>query len=293
MSLRHLTGSDDSVQQATARPSGAVAVPPDAQAQMANSIRAHLVHKQNWPARHEREHHETTTGLPDKDLPTRCARIERPRFDRVRASIAERQLDWARHNSLDTANHLAESEPSGAKPTDTGFRRRAMWLGGIAFVLLAAGVISAVAMIESSRPLPFETWARDLTQRAGGMPGITSIAAMVARQLAGTPESARVVAPTLPGHKPGEVDAALGSHARLEPSDIVIAGLGPILASAAAAERLAADLRLPRVSVPTAKVGTGAERVLHEPPRPVFKPIPVLLSRGELDEPARTELLAD
>jgi hypothetical protein len=215
------------------------------------------------------------------------ARIERPRFDRVRASITERQLDWAWHNSLDAANHLAESEPSGARPTDTGFRRRAMWLGGIAFALLAAGVIWAVAMIQSSRPVPFETWARDLTQRAGGMPGITSIAAMVARQLAGTPESARVVAPTLPAHEPGEVDAALGSHARLEPSDIVIAGLGPILASAAAAERLAADLRLPRVSVPTAKAGTGAERVLHEPPRPVFKPIPVLLSRGELDEPAR------
>jgi hypothetical protein len=288
MSLRHLTGSDGSVQHApAARPSGAVAIPPHAHAEMANSVRAHLAHKQNWPERHKRDQHDTTTGLPDKDLPTCSVPIERPRFDRLRASIAERQLGWAWHNSLDTANHLAESEPSGAKPTDARFPRRAIWFGGIAFALLAAGVISAVAMIQSSRPLPFETWVRDLTQRAGGMPGITSIAAMVARQLAGTPESARVVAPTLPAHEPGEVDAALGSHARLEPSDIVIAGLGPILASAAAAERLAADLRLPRVSVPTAKAGTGAERVLHEPPRPVFKPIPVLLSRGELDEPAR------
>ena len=288
MSLRHLTGSDGSVQHApAARLSGAVAIPPHAHAQMANSVRADRVHKQNWPARHEREHHETTTGLPDKDLPTCCARIERPRFDRVRASIAERQLAWAWHNSLDTANHLAESEPSGAKPSDTRFPRRAMWLGGIAFALLAAGVIWAVAMIESSRPLPFETWARDLRQLAGGMPGITSTVAMVARQLAGTPESARVVAPTLPDHEPGEVDAALPSHVRLEQSDIVIAGLGPILASAAAAERLAADLRLPPASVPPAKLGTGAERVLHEPPRPVFKPMLVSLPPGELDLPAR------
>jgi hypothetical protein len=288
MSLRHITGTDDSVQQAAAaRPSGIVAIRPDAHAQMANSIRAHLVHKQNWPATDERDQHETATGLPDKDLPTCCARIERPRFDRLRASIAERQLDQAWHKSPNAANYLAESGPSGAKPTDAGFPRRAKWLGGIAFALLAAGVITAVAMIQSGRPLPFETWARDLRQRAGGMPGMTSIAAMVARQLAGAPESARLVAPSLPGHEPGEVDAALGSHARLERSDIVIAGLGPILASAAAAERLAADLRLPPVSVPTAKVGTGAERVLHEPPRPVFKPMLVSLSRGELDEPAR------
>jgi len=162
-----------------------------------------------------------------------------------------------------------------------------MWLGGIAFALLAAGVITAVAMIQSSRPLPFETWAPDLRQRAGGIPGMTSMAAMVARQLAGAPERARAVAPTLPDHEPGKVDAALRSHVRVEQSDIVIAGLGPILASAAAAERLAAGLRLPPASVPPAQVGTGAERVLHEPPRPVFKPMLVSLSRGELDEPAR------
>jgi len=287
MSLRHLTGSDGSVQHApAARPSGAVAIRPHAHEQMANSVRAHLAHNQNWPARHERDQDDATTGLPDKDLPTCSARIERPRFDRLRASIAERQLDWAWHNSPDIASHLVESEPSGAKPTDTRFPWRAIWLGGVAFALLAAGVISAVAMIQSSRPLPFETWARDLRQLAGGMPGITSTVAMVARQLAGARESARVVAPTLPDQQPGEVDAALRSHVRLEPSDIVIAGLGPILASATAAERLDADLRLPPVSVPPAKVGTGAERV-HDPPRPVFKPMLASLSPGELDLPAR------
>jgi hypothetical protein len=285
MSLRHLTGSDDSVQHAPAARASPYGPMPTAQ--MANSIQAHLVHKQNGPARHKREHHETATGLPDKDLATGSARIERPRFDRVRASIAERQLAWAWHHSPDTASHLAESEPSGGKPTDTRLLRRAMWLSGIALALLAAGVISAAAMIQSSRPLPFETWARDLRQLAGGMPDITSTIAMVARQLAAPPESARVVAPTLPDHEPGEGDAALRSHVRLEQSDIVIAGLGPILASAATAERLAADLRLPPAPVPPAKLGTGAERVLHEPPRPVFKPMLVSLSPGELDVPPR------
>jgi len=104
MSLRHITGSDEPVQHApAARASGAVAIRPYAHAQMANSIRADLVHKQNWPAADERDYRETATGLPDKDLPTCCARIERPRFDRLRASIAERQLDQAWHNSPDAA----------------------------------------------------------------------------------------------------------------------------------------------------------------------------------------------
>jgi hypothetical protein len=128
-----------------------------------------------------------------------------------------------------------------------------LWLGGVASGLLAAGLISAVATVQSSRSLPFETWARDDLMHL--MPGATSTNAMVAPQLAGAPERARMVGPTLPDHQPGEVDAALGSHARLEWSDIVIAGLGPILASAAAAERLATDLRLPRYQCPRPRLG--------------------------------------
>jgi hypothetical protein len=144
---------------------------------------------------------------------------------------------------------VQQARPDRRGPSPYGPMRRRRWHRAPAFRQVAR----------------LDCRARDLRQRAGGMPGMTSIAAMVARQLAGAPESARVVAPTLPGHEPGEVDAALGSHARLERSDIVIAGLGPILASAAAAEELAADRRLLPVSVPTAKVGTG-QRVLHDPP---------------------------
>jgi hypothetical protein len=285
MSLRRLTCSDHAIRQAAAsQSSGVVGIARDSPAQMPDLIRAYLARQQNWPATHEYNRHKAATELLANDVAAGRARIERPHFAKFNASIAKQQLDWAWHHSPDCAGPPDESERIADGPADGGFSARTLWLGGIAFALLAAGMISAVATFQSSRPLPFETWAwDDLMQRAEVMPGATSANAMVARQLAG----ARVVATTVPDHEPGEVDAALGSHARLERSDIVIAGLGPILASAAAAERLAADLRLPPVSVPTAKVGTGAERVLHEPPRPVFIPMLVSLSRGELDEPAR------
>jgi hypothetical protein len=97
MSFRHLTYSDDSVQQAAAAPtSGAVTVtlPPDARAQMAKSIPAQLMHDQNGPPRHERDHPEPPPVCPTT-ISLRVAHIERPRFDRLRTSIADRQLDWA------------------------------------------------------------------------------------------------------------------------------------------------------------------------------------------------------
>ena len=263
MSFRRLTGSEHSVRQAAAaRASGAVAIRRDAHVHIANSVRAHLVHEQNWPARHERDRHDAATELLEHDVAAGRSRIERPGFARFNASIAKQQLDWAWQHSPACAGPPGESERIADGPADRGFSARTWWLGGIAFALLATGMISAVATVQSSRPLPFETWARDdLMQHADLMPGATSTNAMLARQSAGAPEGALMVAPTLPDHEPGEVDAALG---RLERSDVVIAGLGPILASAAAAERLAADLRLPAVSVPTPKVGTGAER--HDRP---------------------------
>jgi hypothetical protein len=184
-----------------------------------------------------------------------------------------------------------------------------LWLGGIAFVLLAAGVISAVAIVQSSRPLPFETWARrDLMQRTDGMPGAMTTDAVAPGQSASAPEDAptarsgpvaalhdaiaalaRVITaglePAAADPQPEAVDAALGSYARPEPSDIHIAGLGPILASANAADELAANFSTPWLS--STEVETRAERLFHAPPRPVFKPTLVSLSRGEPEEPAR------
>ena len=86
---------------------------------------------------------------------------------------------------------------------------------------------------------------------------------------------------------PGEVDAALALSARLEPSEIEIAILGAILASAAMAEKLAANLPVSRVSLATAGVGTRAERLIPQPHRPVFKPTLVSSSQREPDDAAR------
>jgi hypothetical protein len=226
----------------------------------------------------------------------------------LHASIAKQQLDWVWHYSPDCAGPPGESERIADGPSDRGFSARTLWLGGIAFALFAAAVISALATVQSSRPLPFETWARrDLMQPTEGIPGAMPIDAPGFGQVVSGPDGAPmagsgpvaalyeaiaalagVVAarpePAVADPEPGEVDAALDSYPRLEPSDIEIAGLGAILASATAAQELAADLPSPRVSAPIAGVGSPAERLLPEPPRTVFKPRLVSSSRGEPEE---------
>jgi hypothetical protein len=221
----------------------------------------------------------------------------------LHASIAERQLDWAWQQCPDAALRSDESERREVEHAGQGFSARALWLGGVAFALLAAGIIAALATVQSSRPLPFETWARgDLMQRAGEMPGTMPRGATAAGQPAGAPEGALIgrsiaalVEPVAPrpepvatpaSASPGEVDAALALDARLEPSEIEIALLGAILASAATAEKLAANLPLSRVSLATAGVGTRAGRLIPEPPRPVFKPTLVSSSQRKPDDAA-------
>jgi hypothetical protein len=174
-----------------------------------------------------------------------------------------------------------------------------LWFGGIAFVLVAAGIISAIATVQSGRPLPFETWAGlALLQHEDGATGAMTTTAGGANQLPGAPEGAlraqpgpiaarheviAALAGVVAAHEHGEVDAALVSDASLAPSHVEIPGLGPILASATAAEQVAANLAM--LSLTSAGVGTGAERMLAPPPRPVFKP--ALLSSSQPDETAR------
>ena len=300
MPFRRLTGSDRSIRQATATGStGAFAMRRDAHAHMANSMQARLARERNWSTGHDQSSQKAATGLLENDFANGRARIGRPRFARLHASIAERPLDWAWHASPDIAGLSDKSEQSEAGSAETGFSGRALWLGGLAFALLAAGIISAVATVQSSRPLPFETWARhDLVQRTDGTPDAMATDAMAAGQLAGAldgaptakagPVGARddvmaALAGVVAAREPGEVDAALASNARLEPFDIHIAGLGPILAGAAAAEQVAVQLAM--LSLTTAGGKTGAERLLAEPPRPVFKP--ALVSSLQPDETVR------
>ena len=263
MSFRRLTGSDHSIPRAaTTRASGA-AIRRDAHAQMARSIQAQLTREQDWPARHEGDRQAAGIGSLENDVAARGAPIEGPCFARLHASIAERKLDWAWQNGLDTAKLSGESEQPEARRADTGISARAVWLGGIACALLAAGIISALATFQSNRPLPFETWARrDLMQRTDGMPGRTAA------------EGER-----------GEADAALAVEARLEPSDLDLAGLGPILATASAAKEFAAGL--PARSRADAVVGTGAARPLPGLRRSMLRPMLVSSSPLHSDEAMR------
>jgi hypothetical protein len=245
---------------------------------MSDLIRAYLACQQNRPTTHEQNRREATTELLENDVAASHARIERSRFARWPASIARQQLDWAWQHSSDCAGPPGEGERIADGSADRGFSARTLWLGGIAFALVAAAIISGLATVQVSRPLPFETWARrDLMQTTEGVPGAMTTDALGRGQLVSGPApmagsgpdaalyegitglagmvAARLEPAAVADPESGEVDAVLGSYPRLESSDIEIAGLGAILTSATAAEELAADLLSPRVSAPMAGVG--------------------------------------
>lgn len=274
MSVRRRPGSEHSIRHAAGTgTSGIVALRRDADVRTPDPVQPQPARGGTWSGRDEPYPQDTAAGLLGHDVAAGRPPSGGLRFARLHAALAERQLDWAWQNCADAEGPPDDTRRSGARRADAGLAARALWLGGIAFALLAAGIISAVAALQSSRPLPFETWARaDLTRRADGMPGATPTDGMAV---------ALAMAPTAAERDPGEVDAALGPHVRLEPSDLEIAGLGPILASAAGAEELAANLPAPPVQA--APVGSRAERLPPGPPRPVFKPM-LSSSYGEPEE---------
>jgi hypothetical protein len=283
MPFRRPSGSDHSIRlAAVARTSGAVAMRRDAHTQKAESMRPYLARGQNWRATQERDRQHATTELLEGDVAAGPACIDRPNFARLQASIAEQQLDWAWQHSPDLGQPRGQRERSEARPTDREVSARALWLGGLAFALLAAGVIWAVAMVQPSRPLPLETWIRrDLMQRAVGIAALPRPDGMAALTgvAAAPPEPVRIA-----DRVPAEIDAALGVPGGVEPTEIAIAGLGPILGSAATAKELAAGLATR--SLPGVMIGCRAERLLPGPPRPALKPT-LVSSRGEPEEPAR------
>jgi hypothetical protein len=265
-----------------------------------------LVRQQNWPTRHEQVRREATTELLEIDVAAGCARIERPCLARWHASIPNQQLDWVWHYSPDCAGPSGESERMAGGRSDRGFSARTLWLGGIVIALLAATIVSGLATVQAIRPLPLKTWAQhDLTQTTDGIPGAITIDAAGAGQLVSAPDGSpktgsepvaaryeamaalgRVVAArrepvAVADPAAGEVDAALGSYPRLEPSDVEIAGLGAIMATATAAQELAADLTPPRVSAQMAGVGSPPSALPSEAP---FKPTVVSSSRSEPKE---------
>jgi hypothetical protein len=285
------------------RAAGAFAVRPSVRACPTDSTQSHLTHERTWSVRHERVRPEAAILLENAVAAGRTRR-ERPRFARLHASIAERPLEWDWQHSPDNARPPGQRERI-ARPANAGLAAGGLGLAGVGFVLLAIGVISAVATVQSSRPLPFETWARhDLMQGAGDLAGGTSTDAMGAGQFASPPmiggESVAAQYDSTAALRPGAAAASIAAAVEREPADaalawesgrespeVDIAALGPILASAAAAAKLAAEWPLPPTTVAQAVPESPSEGLLLEPPRPVFKPTLVFSYQPEADAPAR------
>ena len=190
MSVPRLSCSDLAVPQAAARqPSGGIAIGRAAPAQLTDLVRAYLARQQNnWLTTHEQDR-EATTELLENHVAAGRVLIEGPRFPRWDASIAKQQLDWPCQHCSDGPGLPGESERMADGPADRGVSARTLLLGGIAFAVLAAAIISWLTAVEAIRPLPFEIWAQhDLIQSTDGIPGATN--AQDPDQLARGPEAA-------------------------------------------------------------------------------------------------------
>jgi hypothetical protein len=187
----------------------------------------------------------------------------RPRFARLHASIAECPMEWARQAPPSVVIHPREQAGIAAKLVNAGFSARMPWLGGVALALLTAGVIWAVATVQSGRSLP------------GG--GARSAGTLLAAHEAGAAQPGPAEAPAFAGA--GRERGA--SAARFAPagseSGVEIALLGPVLASAGEAEEVSARLPMGTAAAPGAAVGARVAHLLHDPPRPVLKPTLVSL----------------
>jgi predicted nucleic acid-binding Zn-ribbon protein len=191
MPVPRLSCSDPVVPQVAARqPSGGIAIGRADPDQMTDLIRAYLARQQNWLTTHEQDR-EATTELLKNDVAAGRALIEGPRFARSDASIAKQQLDWPCQHRPDDEGPPGESERMADGPADRDVSARTLRLGGIAFAVLSAAIVSGLATVQAIRPLPFEIWAqRNLIQITDGIPGATTTNAQNPDQLVRGPEGA-------------------------------------------------------------------------------------------------------
>ena len=264
-------GSDPSISPAVGTRSGAFALRRNAHVATANAAQTAPRPEPNRSLQHERNQPGAATSPPENDVRSGRAHTKRPRFARLHASIAESPMEWAWQHPPSVVIDPGEKERSAGNLLNAGRFARGPWLGGVAFAVLAAGVISAVAMVQSGRSPP-----------AGEVPPPTTLmAAHVPGAHRPGPAEAPVSAPA--GPEGGAIDPAFAAASSAPAVEIAL--LGPVLASAGEAEEVAAKLPMRSAAVHAAAAEARAARLLREPPRPVFKP--TLVSSVDADRPGR------
>ena len=264
MPYRRPVASDFSIAQAAGtRSSGALAVRRHAPVDPEDAAQTDAQREPNRSMRHEGDQPEAVPGPLENHVAGGRARRTRPRFARLHASIAECPMEWARQDPPSVVIHPGEQAGIAAKLVNAGFSPRRHWLGGVAFALLAAGVIWAVAAIQSGRSLP------------GG--GARSAGTLMAAHEPGAAQPGPAEAPASAGAGRERGASAAGFAPAGSESGVEIALLGPVLASAGEAEEVSARLPMGTAVAPAAAVGARVARLLHDPPRPILKPTLVSL----------------
>jgi hypothetical protein len=212
------------------------------------------------PVAHDRSQPDAQTPLLESGITGGRARRGRPGFARLQASIAASPMEWACQYPPSVVTDPKGRAASAVKLLNAGLSARAPWLGGVAAALLAAGAIALMATVQSGRSTP-----------AGEVPSPEPVTV-----LAGSAEG--LVSATA-GRERGATDPAAAPDGSAPAVEIAL--LGPVLASAGEAEQVSA--RMPARTAPLWSAAADAH-LLHEPPRPVFKP--TLVSAADGDRPA-------
>jgi hypothetical protein len=245
MPHRRAVGSNFSISHALGtRSSGAFTVRRHVPVYAGNAAQTEASVVPNRPMRHEGDQQEAAT-----DIDPGRTQMGRPRFARLHASIAECPMEWARQHPRSVVIRPGEREGLVAKLVNASFSARMPWLGGVAFALLAAAIISTVALVQSGRSPPAGEARSAGLLTAGHERG-------VARP--GPPE-APASAPA--GREGGTIDTAVAPGGAAPVVEIAL--LGPVLASAGEAQEVAAKLPMRTAAVPAAAVQAGA----NAPPR--------------------------
>jgi hypothetical protein len=260
MTLRRPIGSDRAPSPAVGtRSSGALPVRRNAPVPP-NAKQAQERRGPDRPVAHDRNQPDAQTPLLENGIAGGRPRRGRPGFARLQASIAAAPMEWACQYPPSVVTDPKGRAASAAKLLSAGLSASAPWLGGVAAGLVAAGVIAIVATVQSGRPPP-----------AGEAPSPEPVTA-----LAGPAEG---LVSAAPGRERGATDPTAAPDGSAPAVEIAL--LGPVLASAGEAEQVSA-----RMPARTARVWPAAAdaHLLHEPPRPAFRP--TLVSAADGDRPA-------